>query len=290
MYVVAGVTGHVGSVVAQQLLSQGKQVRVLVRDASRGQQLAAQGVELAVGDLNDAAFLARALRGARGFFALLPTNYAATDFYADQRRTADAIARAVEESGVPHVVLLSSTGAELPDGTGPIKGLHYLEQRLRSTRSQLTALRPVNFLDNIAEALAPASEQGIFPNFFASADTEVPMVATRDIGEVAARCLLAPATRHEIVDIVGLHITPRQQAAQLGEALGKALTVVDVPEPAWSETLQQAGLSPQLADVLSELYGWFSHGTLQHEGDRTVHGTRTLRDVLPGVLAAHGGR
>lgn len=284
MYVIAGVTGHVGSVVAQQLLAQGERVRGLVRDAARAEQLREKGAELAVGDLNDEAFLLQALRGARGFFALLPTNYAASDFYADQRRTAEAIARAVAGSGVPHVVLLSSAGAELPEGTGPIRGLHHLEQLLRATGSQLTALRPVNFLDNIAEALGPARQQGIFPNFFASADLPIPMVATRDIGELAARCLLSPGTKHEVVDIVGPLITPRQQAALLGDALGKALTVVDVPEPAWAETLQQAGLSAQLAAVLSELYGWFAHGTLQHVGDRTVQGTRTLRDVLPGVL------
>ena len=36
MFVIAGVTGHVGSVVAEKLLAKGQKVRVLVRDAGKG--------------------------------------------------------------------------------------------------------------------------------------------------------------------------------------------------------------------------------------------------------------
>ncbi len=140
MFVVAGVTGHVGSVVAEQLLAKGQKVKVLVRDAAKGEAWAKRGAEVAQGSLEDQAFLAGALRGATGFFTLLPPNFAAPDFYAFQRSTSDAIAAGVEASGVPHVVLLSSVGADLAEGNGPIKGLHYLENALRATGTKLTAL------------------------------------------------------------------------------------------------------------------------------------------------------
>lgn len=284
MFVIAGATGHVGRVVAEQLLAHGKQVRIIVRNAEKAAPLQQLGAELAVGDLNDTAFLMLALSGTRGFFVLLPTNYMAADFYQDQCRAADSIASAVAGSRVPHVVMLSSAGAELSRGTGPIQGLHYLEQALRRTPTQLTALRPVHFLENIGESLQPAREHGIFPNFFPSADHELPMVASRDVAMQAVRCLLAPAQQHEVIDVVGPSYTPRAQAELLGRALGKALQVVDVPEPAWLDTLTQAGLPPPLAVALTEMQGWFVHGQLRHLGDRLVRGTTRLEQLLPELV------
>src|SRR5262245_6663787 len=131
MYVIAGVSGHTGSVAANELLSKGKPIKVIVRDAKKGEAWSKRGAEVAVGELQDRAFLTTALKGATGFFTLLPPNYQASDFFAFQQETADAIAGAVKDSGVPHVVFLSSLGADLESGTGPIKGLHYAENALR---------------------------------------------------------------------------------------------------------------------------------------------------------------
>src|SRR3954464_9855145 len=113
MFVVAGVTGHVGSVVAKTLLEQKKPVRVIVRDAAKGNGWSQKGAEVAVGSLDDVRFLGQALKGADGFFVLLPPNYQAKDFIEAQYAAADAIAAAVKASGVPHVVHLHSTSAEL---------------------------------------------------------------------------------------------------------------------------------------------------------------------------------
>ena len=96
MYVVAGVTGHVGSVVAKELLGKGKAVRVVVRSADKGAAWAKQGAEVAVGSLDDSAFLSGALKGASGFFTLLPPNYQASDFFATQKKTADSITSALK--------------------------------------------------------------------------------------------------------------------------------------------------------------------------------------------------
>src|SRR5947209_20176963 len=134
MFVIAGVSGNVGSVVAKDLLAAGEKVKVLVRDPQKGASWSKQGAEVAVASLDDPKALATALKGAAGFFTLLPPNYQLqSSFLAQQRKTADSIAQAVKESGVPHVVILSSVGADLPEGTGPIRGLHYLEGKLRET-------------------------------------------------------------------------------------------------------------------------------------------------------------
>ena len=169
MFVIAGVTGHVGSVVAERLLGSGQKVRAIVRSAEKGAAWIQRGAELAVGTLDDEAFLSGALHGASGFFTLLPPNFQVEDFFASQCATADAIAGAVYASGVPHVVILSSIGADLSVGTGPIKGLHYLEDALRRTGVKLSAIRASYFQENVGNALRPAREMGVFPNF--AADT-----------------------------------------------------------------------------------------------------------------------
>ena len=88
MFVIAGATGHVGGVAARELLAAKQPVKVIVRDAAKGKEWAAKGAEVAVGKLDDRDFLASTLKGAKGFFTLLPPNYTAADFYANQRDNA----------------------------------------------------------------------------------------------------------------------------------------------------------------------------------------------------------
>jgi uncharacterized protein YbjT (DUF2867 family) len=284
MFVVAGVTGHVGSVVAEQLLAKGQKVKVLVRDTAKGEAWSRKGAEVAQGSLEDRAFLAGALRGAAGFFVLVPPNFAAPDFYAYQRATGEVIAAAVKESGVPHVVLLSSVGADLAEGNGPIKGLYHLENALRAAGTKLTAIRAGYFQENVASSIAPAKGQGIFPNFTPSADYPMPMIATKDIGALAAESLLAPPAKSEIVDLHGPAYSIRQQAEALGRALGKTLQIVDIPPEGHVGALVQAGLPKQLAEAYAEMFAGFASGRIQPKGDRLVQGKTTLDEVIKALV------
>jgi uncharacterized protein YbjT (DUF2867 family) len=280
MFVIAGVTGRVGSVVAEKLLAKGQKIKVLVRDAGKGAAWSKKGAEVGVGSLDDEAFLAGALKSASGFFTLLPPNYQAADFFGTQKKTADVIAAAVKSSGVPHVVMLSSIGADQPAGTGPIKGLYYLENALRGTGTKLTALRAGSFQENVGLSLEPARKKGLFPNFAPSADYPLPMIATKDIGGLAAECLLAPPAKSEVVDQVGPAYSNRQVAEKLGAALGKKLDVVDVPQAGWVDALKQGGMLQSLAELMAEMYAAAASGKLAPKGDRLVQGQTTLDEVI----------
>ncbi|HWL85044.1 MAG TPA: NmrA family NAD(P)-binding protein, partial [Polyangiaceae bacterium] len=70
MFVIAGVTGNTGSVVAETLLARGEMVRVIVREAAKGASFAARGAEVAVASLDDSAALSKALAGAKGAYLL----------------------------------------------------------------------------------------------------------------------------------------------------------------------------------------------------------------------------
>jgi uncharacterized protein YbjT (DUF2867 family) len=280
------VTGHVGSVVAAELLARGVKVRAIVRDANRGTAWVERGAEIVVGSLADSRFLTQTLTGAIAFFALLPpdSRVGDEDFYAAQRRTADAISAAVKESGVPFVVLLSSLGAELADGTGPIKVLHHLENRLRATGTKLVAIRASYFQENLSAVIPVARQQGVYPNFLPSADAAIPMIATKDIGRLAAELLMAPPAASEVVDLLGPVYSARQLSEKLGVALGKPLQIVDIPAERHVEAMTQAGLPPSIAEAYAEMYAAIGAGLLRPNGDRQITGQTTIDDVLPALL------
>jgi uncharacterized protein YbjT (DUF2867 family) len=290
-YVVAGITGHVGSVVAAELLAGGERIKAIVRNATRAAAWRDRGAEIAVGSLEDRAFLAKTLEGTAGFFVLLPPNETETgDYFAAQRRTSDAIAGAVKDSAVPQVVMLSSLGAELAEGTGPIKSLHYLENALRATRARLLAIRACYFQENIAGVIPAAREAGIYPNFLPSADMAIPMIATRDIGRLAATLLKSAPQHSEVIDLIGPEYSARQLAEKLGTALGKPLQVVDIPAAEQVDALMQAGLPRTIAEAYAEMYTAIGSDVITTKGDRTVTGTTTIDDVLPSLLAGQQAR
>ena len=280
MFVVAGATGHVGSVVAQQLLDKKQRVKVIVRDPAKGAPWSKREAEVAVGSLDDESFLAGALRGAEGFFVLLPPDARPPDFYENQRRTSDAIAGAVQAAGVHHVVLLSSVGADLPSGTGPIKGLCYLENELRKTGTVLSAVRAGYFQENLAQVVPAARDKGIYPNFAGSADHPMPMIATKDIGMLATQLLMEKPQKSHVVDLHGPAYSVKQIAEKLGAALGKKLQIINIPEPEWVPAMTQAGMPRHLAEVFAEMYHAFGAGIIKPRGDRMVEGRTTIDEVV----------
>lgn len=286
MYVIAGATGRVGSVTAQRLLEAGAGVRVLVRRQVDAQAWAAQGAEARIVELSDQAALSDALEGASGFFALLPFDLAADDLDAHAEALTASISGAVADRRVPHVVMLSSGGADLAEGTGPIVGLHRLERALRTTGAVVTALRSGHFQEKVTDVVGVARDSGVYPVLAASAETPVPLVATRDIGVAAAQMLLSPPARSENVDIVGPAHSERDVAAMLGAVLGRELHVATMPEDAWTGALVDAGFRPHVAESLAELYRADEQGLLDPRGDRLVRGETPLEVTIGRLLTS----
>ncbi len=283
-FVVAGVPGHVGSVVARDLLAAGEAVTVIVRDARKGTEWSARGAKVAVGSLDDAEFVAATVKGADGFFTLIPPHYATGDIYAAQRRSADALAAGIKKAGVPLVVLLSSVGADRADQNGPIKGLFYAEKKFRETGTKLVAVRSGTFQENLAGAVAAAKQAGIYPNFLPSADVAAPLVATQDTGHTAAKLLKSPPANSEVVDVVGPAYSSRQLAEKIGKLVGKTLNVVDIPPAGHVAALKQAGVPADVAEAFAEMYAGFNAGLLVPKGDRTIQVNTPVDEVLPSLV------
>ncbi len=285
MYVIAGVTGHVGSAAANSLLAQKQKIKVLVRDAKKGEAWSKQGAEVAVGQLDDTAFLTSALKGATGFFTLLPPDMTPPDMFARQVQKSDAIAAAVKASNVPHVVMLSSIGADHDSGNGPIRGVNYLEKKLRETGAKVTIIRAGSYQENIGGSVGGAKSQGLYFNMGGPHDYAMPLIATKDIGEQAAKSLLNPPAKNEIIDIHGPAYSVRDMATKLGAALGKELKIIDVPPADHQNAFLQAGMPPHAAASFAEMMKFFGSGVAKPVGDRMVQGTTTLDEVIKAVVA-----
>ncbi len=280
MFVILGVTGQTGKVVAETLLARKQPVRVVVRSAEQGAVWRTKGAEVAAASLDDVPAMTRAVQGAAGLYLLVPPNYGASAWLEEQRRRVDQAAEALKAGGVAHVVFLSSVGAQIPEGTGPIRAVRYGEQQLRAVARHLTVLRPCYFMENWAAGLGMAREQGVLPTFIPP-QAKIPMISTGDIGRVAAERLMAGGSGQVIVELAGPEeYSPEQVAMEFGRILERKVAAQAAPLSAVVPTMTSFGFSDEAAKRFEEMYASFSKGTIGYEFPSTVvRGTISLAEA-----------
>jgi uncharacterized protein YbjT (DUF2867 family) len=276
MYVITGATGNTGNFVARKLLAQGQKVRAIGRSADRLRPLAAEGAEPFVCDLTDAAALVTAFSGAQAVYAMIPPSMTSPDYRADQAKVTDAIAHAIEQAQVKYAVSLSSIGADKADGTGPVAGLHYLEQTLnRIPELNVLHLRAAYFMENTLAQIPIIQTMGITAGPL-RADLMLPMIAARDIGAAAAEALLALAfngqqTREQLGQ---RDISMAEVATIIGKAIGKPdLNYLQLPDEQVRAALTQLGMSLNVANLILEMAGALNSGHMRALEQRSAQNT-----------------
>jgi uncharacterized protein YbjT (DUF2867 family) len=279
-FAICGGTGNVGSKIVVNLLSAGEPVRAVARERVRLGPLAAKGAEPWPGDLEDPGFLENVFRGARGAFVLIPPNQNATDLRSYQDRTGESIVAALEKSRIPRVVVLSSIGAHLAQGTGPILGLHDLESRAKKLRdTAIVFLRPSFFMENHLFGISLIREQGIYGSPIRP-DVPIPMVATRDIADLASRLLLeGKFTGHSVRYLLGPRdLTMHEATGIMGKRIGKPdLQYVQFPEEDARKAMAGMGLSESVIDAYLEMDGGFNAGRIRPTQERNAENTTPTR-------------
>src|SRR5712675_584191 len=265
MYVVLGATGNTGSIIANSLLTKGERVRVVGRDASRLARFVRKGAEAFTANVTDAAALTKALSGARAAYLLLPPSLTSLDYRADQERESDSIAKAVRESDLRYAVLLSSFGAHVPEGTGPIAGLHSAEQKLNAINGlNVLYLRAGYFMENHLAAIGMIQGMGMFGHAVLP-DLKIPMIATRDIREYAAERILkldfAGKQARELLGERDLSMT------EVTAVIARAISKPDLRYEQFSydqvqQVLTQKGTPPKAAALYIEMYKAINTGVL----------------------------
>jgi uncharacterized protein YbjT (DUF2867 family) len=255
----------VGGVAAARLLDAGVPVRVVSRSAGRLAALAARGADVAAGSLEDPAFVRKAFEGAQAAFVLLPPQ-PDPGFRAWQDRIASSIGDALEAARVPFAVTLSSIGADLSSGNGPVAGLHVLEQRLDAIAGlSPTHLRPGFFFENNLGAIGLIKAMGVYGAAY-RADLKMAQIASRDIGEVAARRLLALDWKGRVIQ--ELHgerdLTLPELTTALGRAIGMpGLKYIQFPYADAQRGLVQAGIPEELAGLFIEMSRGLNEGRVR---------------------------
>jgi uncharacterized protein YbjT (DUF2867 family) len=268
MYVISGASGNTGSIVANLLLSKGKKVRVIGRDAGRLQSFVRKDAEAFTADLSDAAALTKALSGARAAYLMLPPITSRED----QERESDAIAKAVKESGLRYAVHLSSYGAHVPQGTGPVTGLHSSEQKLNAIGDlDVLHVRAGYFMENNLAAIGTIQGMGIFGHVLLP-NLKMPMIATRDVGTYAGQRLLdLDFSGKQTCELLGERdLTMTEVTAVIGRGIGKPdLRYEQFSYGQMQQVLTQMGFSPKKAAVYIEMFTAVNTGILAAQESRS---------------------
>lgn len=276
MIAVTGASGRTGRRVTEVLLAKGKKVRAIGRDAKRLAPLVKLGAEPSVGTVEDVPHLTAAFQGAEAVYLVLPEDLSQQDFRAHQQRVSDCYISAITKAGVPFALTLSSLGAQHASGTGPIVGLHNLEQMLNGVEGlNVLDIRAAYFMENLFMSIAPLREMGTLPGGLRG-DVPMPWIATKDIGTYAADRLAAlDFSGSSVQELHGQRdISMNEAASIVGKAIGKPdLSYTQVPGPMLEAALVQMGLSEKNARLLLEMWDGANADMIRPLEERSARNT-----------------
>jgi uncharacterized protein YbjT (DUF2867 family) len=278
-------TGHIGNKLANILLDRNSDVTLIARHPEKVKDLASRGAKVIAGGHSDPAVVEQAVRGADALFWLTPSETISHDPLGMARRMAEVGASVIRKHSDMHVVQLSSAGAFLPSGTGPIVGLHDTEEKFRAAGKNIVSLRPNEFMENVLFSLPTIiGQDSIYTSIPGS--VKASFIATQDIAEVAAEFLLNPVEGHHVVDIVGpQEISLDDWARIAGQAIGKQIRVVTVPGDKLKAAMSQSGMSPEMAALLVEMEEAFPKILGQFKGEQKRIGKVTFPQFAREVFA-----
>jgi uncharacterized protein YbjT (DUF2867 family) len=284
MFAVTGITGNVGSAVAHNLLKSGQSIRAIVRDKSKGDPWANRGCEVAIADIFDAKALTEAFRGTEGVFILIPPVFDPKPDFPEAHAVASALKSAIAAARPGKVVYLSTIGADAKE-TNLLTQHTIIEDALRELPVPVTFLRPAWFMENFSWDVAPAQNQGVISSFLQPLDRPVPMVATADIGKLAAELLQKTWTGASVVELEGpARITPYDVAGAFSRLLGRPVKAQIVPRETWESLFLSQGMQNPIPRI--RMLDGFNEGWIEFERGiaSSNKGATSLETVLQSLI------
>ncbi|WP_334044869.1 NmrA family NAD(P)-binding protein [Burkholderia ambifaria] len=280
MYAITGITGQVGGALARELLATGQPVRAVVRDATRAASWADRGCEIATAFMEDAASLAAAFEGATGVFILPPSEFDPAPGFPEARKVIEAVSAALLEGRPEKVVCLSTIGAQA-DEVNLLTQRTLMEQALREMPMPVTFLRPGWFMENAAWDVASARDEGVIASYLHPLDKPVSMVATADVGRVAAELLQQRWRGVRVVELEGpRRVSPNDLALAFAHVLGAQVRAEVVDRRTWDALFRGQGMKHPLPRM--RMLDGFNEGWIAFESnpDEIVRGRVELETVL----------
>ena len=286
MYAITGITGKVGGELARMLLADGQPVRAVVRETKKGEAWAALGCEIALADMEDAAALTAAFTDATAVFVLPPPVFDPRPGYPEAVAVIDSVVAALKAARPTKVLCLSTIGADaIPDNL--LSQRTMMEAALKVLPTALTLLRPAWFIENAQWDVESARDTGLLHSFLLPTDRAFPMVATQDVGRVAARLIQEDWTGTRVVELEGpARVSPDGLAAAFTRALGRSVRAVPVPRDSWASIFRSQGMKnphprARMLDGFNE--GWIE---FQKGGRKATKGTTSVDAAIAALVAA----
>ncbi|MFK0009034.1 SDR family oxidoreductase [Paenarthrobacter sp. NPDC090520] len=230
---VVGATGYLGGQVVDQLLTHGKPVRALVRDASDPSKLQAKGVEIARGDMLDVGSLIQAMTGVDAVISTA-AGYTRNDKNAEAIDTFgnNNLAVAANHAGVRRFVLISILTSDQTPQVPHFWHKKLAEDKLQELGVPFVALRPGAFFDQIVGMRGDPFQKGRIM-WFGRKDVPLTFVLTSDLAQYLAAAVDADTADGERIDIGWTRPVSMLEAAKmLSRHIGKT--------PGLSETKRTA--------------------------------------------------
>jgi len=265
MYAITGITGQVGSAVAETLIAQGLTVRAVVRDTEKAKRWESRGCEITVADVNDVAALTKAFQGIDGVFVLLPPIFDPSPGFIEGKAMLASLHAALKITRPLRIVCLSTIGAQASQ-PNLLNLLGMMEASLAELPSPVTFLRAAWFMENALWDVPAAREEGVLRSFLQPLDKAFPMVATSDIGKLAAELLQETWAGSRIVELEGpQRVSPNQLAAAFARVLGHPVKAAVVPRNSWIDLFTSQGMKNPTPRA--QMIDGFNQGWIRFESD-----------------------
>ena len=288
MFAITGITGNVGGEVVRNLLAAKQPVRGVARDVGKCTAWAKQGCEIVGADISDAAALTSAFQGTEGVFVLVPPNFDPSPDFREARAIAVTLRKALDAARPGKVVYLSTIGAQAAQ-PNLLTQHTIIERALGDLPVPITFLRPGWFMENSSWDVAPAMSSGVIPSFLQPLDKPKPMVATADIGRVAAALLQETWSGHRVVELEGpQRVTPNEIAETFSRLLGRPVKMEVVPRETWESLFRSQGMknpTPRIRMLDGFNEGWIEFASGE-AGSRK--GNVALETVLRSLIERAG--
>jgi uncharacterized protein YbjT (DUF2867 family) len=285
MYAITGVTGNVGGVVAKTLLGAHQPVRAVLRDRSKAAAWSELGCEIGIATMEDPVALAAAFQDAEGVFILPPPQFDPEDGFPEARRVIDAVRSALAQARPRKVVCLSTIGAQ-SERSNLLSQRTLMEQALADLAMPVTFLRPAWFMENFAWDVASAKHEGVIASFLQPLERAIPMIATADVGRVAAELLQQDWRGNRVVELeASTRVAPIDAAKVFSKVLGRPVRAQAVPRDEWEGLFRSQGMRHPQHRI--RMLDGFNEGWIRFEADdaQVLKGKVSLEDVVRELVA-----
>lgn len=251
--IISGSLGNIGKPLTAQLVKSGHDVTVISSTADRKDAIENLGAKAAIGSVSDADFLSKTFTGADALFAMTPPNMGGVNIIKNTTDAGAAFAKAIQETQIKRVVMLSSIGADFPTGNGPIAGLYNIEKIYEKLDTSITFLRAGYFYLNFFNDIPMIKGAGIMgANFPAS--NRIPLVHPEDIAAAAAEELQKTQEGKNIRYIISDVKTPSEIVKAFGSSIDKPeLPWIEFTDEQYFGGMTQAGVPEEMAGLYTEM-------------------------------------